>query len=151
MKILLLCLAVAVVLLGTALFSSWMTYRARKKIIADAAAATAVGASRPLPVAKSGGVTKFFYRDHLTTPCSRNFKNIAITRCKADDIEDRYGIILPSFVSGLGATLDLGATGATGLVYNLDEDPWSQDREALSSDWRVVGETLRCAASRFRK
>ena len=34
MKLFLLCLAVVVILLGTALFSSWRTYRARMKIIA---------------------------------------------------------------------------------------------------------------------
>jgi hypothetical protein len=101
-------------------------------------------------VTKAGGATTVVYR-HLATPCSRVYKNVFSTRCAARDIEDRYAINLPSFLSGLGATLDLGATGGTTMVYNLDEDPWSQDREALASDWRVVGEALRCAAGRSRK
>jgi hypothetical protein len=46
---------------------------------------------------------------------------------------------MPSLVSGLARTLDLGATFD---AYNISRDGVTADRRALASDWQAVGDAL---------
>jgi hypothetical protein len=52
----------------------------------------------------------------------------------------------PSFISDMGRILDIGATMA---AYNSSKTPEEIDREALCSDWAVVGSEIKWAAEQF--
>ena len=53
---------------------------------------------------------------------------------------------MPSWVSGVARTLDLGAQFDS---YNESPTGKIADAEALFSDWRIVGETLASAMREF--
>ena len=52
----------------------------------------------------------------------------------------------PSFIAGLGATIDLGGTME---IFNESPSPEEADFLALRSDWRAVGQDIQNAMSRF--
>ncbi len=53
----------------------------------------------------------------------------------------------PSFVTGAGRVLDLGAA-LEYYSYNLSLTPAEADRWAIANDWRVVGQDLAKAMRR---
>jgi hypothetical protein len=57
-----------------------------------------------------------------------------------------YGFAMPSFLSGVGRMLDLGAQYTE---FNWSEDPDECDENAVFSDFRAVGIDLMQACSRF--
>jgi hypothetical protein len=84
---------------------------------------------------------------------SRVFKSVPSSRCSVIDVEDRYGMRLPSFVTGIGSVFDLSGRlqmlGST-VLYVDDGSEWAQDALALASDWRIVGEDMSEAGRRSR-
>ncbi len=57
-----------------------------------------------------------------------------------------YLFAMPSFLSGVGRVLDMGAQFDE---YNWSEDPDESDANAIFSDFRAVGMDLMAACSRF--
>ena len=53
---------------------------------------------------------------------------------------------VPSYLSGIARTLDLGGTFDS---YNESSTGEEADRRAISADWRMVGQDLREAMRRF--
>ena len=54
---------------------------------------------------------------------------------------DDYNFVIPSFLRGVGQVLDLGGSlGGQSFQRQLTSE--EADREALASDWRVVGRDL---------
>ncbi len=68
-------------------------------------------------------------KDHTITTASRLFSE-------------------PSFVEGISRIIDLGATLQE---YNASETEHQADIEALSSDWRAVGEDLRFSIRKYEQ
>ena len=52
----------------------------------------------------------------------------------------------PTFVSGMGAVIDLGGTME---MFNESSSPEEADFLALRNDWCVVGQDIRNAMSQF--
>jgi hypothetical protein len=57
-----------------------------------------------------------------------------------------YSFAMPSFLSGMGRALDLGAQFTE---YNWSEDPDERDENAIFAAFRAVGMDLMVACSRF--
>jgi len=67
----------------------------------------------------------------------------------SDWFDKWYGMEMPSFLEGLGRTIDIGATA--GGQVDLSANPWEADAEALASDWTVAAADLRCALDLVQK
>ncbi len=52
----------------------------------------------------------------------------------------------PTFISGMGAVLDLGGTMA---IFNESLTPEAADALALANDWSMFGQDMRYAMTRF--
>ncbi|MBL3539566.1 hypothetical protein [Aminivibrio sp.] len=52
----------------------------------------------------------------------------------------------PSFIGGMAAVLDMGATLT---IYNESKTPEEADAKAIACDWRVVGNDIKSAMKSF--
>ena len=54
----------------------------------------------------------------------------------------------PTFISGIAATLDLGATLEQ---YNSSQTPEEADLKAIKNDWKVVGKDIYFALKQYEQ